>query len=98
MSISTPADGQPPADAVQLFVERARSVRPDFELTQQNGLRVAELCRRLDGLPLAIELAAARIHAVPVGMLLEMLQSASGGLPLLTEGPRGMRERQRTLR
>jgi predicted ATPase/DNA-binding NarL/FixJ family response regulator/transcriptional regulator with XRE-family HTH domain len=98
MSISAPTDGQPPSDAVQLFVERARSVRADFDLTRQNALPVTELCRRLDGLPLAIELAAARIRSVPVGMMLDLLESAPGGLPLLAEGPRGTPERQRTLR
>src|SRR5439155_458569 len=64
----------------------------------ENTATVAEVCKRLDGLPLAIELAAARTRAVPAGALLQMLESTSGGLPILTGGPRGVPERQRTLR
>jgi predicted ATPase/DNA-binding NarL/FixJ family response regulator len=86
------------SEAMQLFVERAKAVRPDFTLTRENTPIVANLCKRLDGLPLAIELAAARTRAVPVRALVNMLGSASGGLPILTGGPRGAPERQRTLR
>lgn len=57
--------------AVRLFVDRARAVRPDFSLTDQNASEVAEVCRRLDGLPLAIELAAARIQTIGLSAMLE---------------------------
>jgi predicted ATPase/DNA-binding CsgD family transcriptional regulator len=97
LSVSLPADDQPTSHAVQLFAERACAIRPDFQL-KDNAATVAELCTRLDGLPLAIELAAARTRTLPVRALLHTLQSATGGLPILTGGPRGMPERQRTLR
>ena len=86
------------SEAVQLFVERARAIRPEFALTAETAPVTSKSCKHLDGLPLAIELAAARTRAVPVRALLQMLESASGGLPILTGGPRGMPERQRTLR
>jgi predicted ATPase len=82
-------------DAVRLFVERARSVRPEFELTEDNADDVAAIATRLDGLPLAIELAAARLRILPVPALLERLESRLG---LLTGGYRDLPERQRTLR
>ena len=80
--------------AVQLFVERARSANPDFRLTGMNAAVVAAICRRLDGLPLALELAAARIKLLPPTALLGRLDRA---LPLLTGGARDLPERQRTL-
>jgi len=81
--------------AVQLFVERASAVRPDFALTEDNARTVAEIVVRLDGLPLALELAAARIKLFPPKALLERL---GGGLDLLSGGARDLPDRHRTLR
>ena len=81
--------------AVQLFVDRARVVRPDFELTDDNAAAVAEICRRLDGLPLAIELAAARLRLFSPEVLRDRLDDRLG---LLRSGPRDLPERQQTLR
>jgi len=80
-------------EAVRLFVERA--VKPDFEVTNESAPAVAEICVRLDGLPLAIELAAARIKMLPPKAMLQRLGSR---LKLLTGGARDLPERQRTLR
>jgi len=71
--------------AVRLFSQRARQVRPDFMLTEANRQTMAEICHRLDGLPLALELAAARVHLLPPSA---MLQRLSPRLALLTGGPR----------
>lgn len=83
------------SSAVTLFVERARRVRPDFQVTAQNAACVADICRRLDGLPLAVELAAARLKVLSVEALAERLASR---LKLLTGGARDLPERQRTMR
>jgi predicted ATPase/class 3 adenylate cyclase/Tfp pilus assembly protein PilF len=82
-------------EAVRLFVERAQAVRPDFSITNESAPAVAEICVRLDGLPLAIELAAARITMLPPRAMLQRLGSR---LKLLTGGARDLPERQRTLR
>ena len=82
-------------EAVGLFVERARAVKPDFSTTNASAPAVAEICVRLDGLPLAIELAAARIKMLPPKA---MLQRLGNRLKLLTGGARDLPERQRTLR
>jgi predicted ATPase len=92
--------GRDAADArryasVRLFVERAHAASADFELTSGNAQAVAEICRRLDGLPLAIELAAARVRLLPPQALLARLDDRMG---LLTGGARDLPERQRTLR
>jgi predicted ATPase/class 3 adenylate cyclase len=82
-------------EAVALFVERARPVRADFEVTNQNARAVAEICLRLDGLPLAIELAAARVRALTPQALLPRLEQR---LKLLTGGRRDAPARQQTMR
>jgi predicted ATPase/class 3 adenylate cyclase len=81
--------------AVELFIQRARAVRPDFEVDNENAPAVAEICWRLDGLPLAIELAAARVRLLPPEALLQRLDNR---LRLLTGGARDLPRRQQTLR
>ncbi|CAN5654554.1 LuxR C-terminal-related transcriptional regulator [soil metagenome] len=83
------------AGAVTLFLERATAADPSFTLTDENAEDVAAICRRLDGLPLAIELAAARIRLLPPGTMLSKLDDP---LPLLTSGVRDLPARQRTMR
>src|SRR5262249_13490916 len=103
-----PLPAGPPADAagvalpelmaspaVALFVDRARAVRRDFALAEANAPAVVAICRRLDGLPLAIELAAARTRLLDPGALLDRL---SKSLDALGTGTADMPERQRTLR
>jgi predicted ATPase/class 3 adenylate cyclase len=82
-------------EAIRLFRERARDIKADFELTSENAAIVAEICHRLDGLPLAIELAAARIRLFPPQTLLARLDSR---LSLLTGGLRDLPAHQQTLR
>src|SRR5206468_3139921 len=83
------------SDAVRLFVERAMAVRPDFRVTPENAAPIAEIVYRLDGLPLAIELAAARVKVLtPQAMLPKLRQ----GLDVLASTARDLPERQRTLR
>ena len=83
------------SDAGRLFVDRARDIDPAFVLDGSAAVAVAAICARLDGLPLAIELAAARTKLLPPDLLLERLVST---LPILTGGPRDVPRRQRTLR
>jgi predicted ATPase len=82
------------SEAVSLFVDRATAVDPLFSLADEEVPVVAEICARLDGLPLAIELAASRVRLLPPRKLLARLQPA---LPMLIGGPRDAPERQRTL-
>lgn len=97
-----PASRRPPpldelrrVEAIELFLDRARAVRAEFELTTDNAPAVAEICRRLDGLPLAIELAAARLRLFSPEALLDRLR---GRLDLLRSSARDLPERQQTLR
>jgi len=81
--------------AIALFVQRAQSAQLEFQLTPQNAAAVVEICARLDGLPLALELAAARIKLLPPQAMLAQLQDSS--LQLLTGGARDLPARQQTL-
>lgn len=83
------------SESVQLFVERARSVAPEFRLTDENAHGIAQICRRLDGLPLAIELAAARVRALSPDQIAERLDDA---FRVLATGGRTSLARHRTLR
>ncbi|MGH9802943.1 MAG: ATP-binding protein, partial [Blastocatellia bacterium] len=81
--------------SVQLFLERTRAVKPDFDLTDDNARIVAEICARLDGLPLALELAAARIRVLTPRAILQRLDQS---LKLLSGGARDLPARQQTIR
>jgi predicted ATPase/Tfp pilus assembly protein PilF len=82
-------------ESVRLFIDRAQAAKANFAVTNENAPAVAEICHRLDGLPLAIELAAARIKLLPPEMILARLDDR---LNLLTGGARDLPERQQTLR
>lgn len=81
--------------SVQLFVQRARAIQHTFQLTSTNASVIAAICARLDGLPLALELAATRIKLLPPQALLKRLQSP---LNVLTQGTSGLPARQQTIR
>jgi predicted ATPase len=93
-SVSSPAELSK-YSAILLFVQRAAAVKPGFELTEENASVIAEICARLDGLPLAIELAAARVKLLSVSAMRARLASS---LQLLTGGARDLPARQQTLR
>jgi predicted ATPase len=95
MEVSGLEDELATVPAVAFFVACARDTRPGFELTEANAAAVAEICRRLDGLPLALQLAAARLTVLSPAALLARLERR---LPLLTRGPRDLPERQQRLR
>jgi len=102
LPLALPDPKRPPAidqlarySAVELFVQRARAVQYDFAVSEENAATVVEICRRLDGLPLAIELAAARSKIFPPRALLDQLGSR---LAFLIGGPRDAPARQQTLR
>ncbi len=82
------------SESIRLFVNRAESISPDFRLTMENGAWVAEICRRLDGMPLAIELAAARVRSLSVQQIAGRLEDRFN---LLTSGSRTAPPRQQTL-
>ncbi|HYQ89356.1 MAG TPA: protein kinase [Candidatus Binatia bacterium] len=102
-SLSVPDPGGAPLhrqavsryESVRLFLERASAVQPSFALTDQNAWTVAQICGRLDGIPLAIELAAARVKVLPVAQILGRLEDR---FRLLTSGSTAVLERQQTLR
>jgi predicted ATPase/DNA-binding XRE family transcriptional regulator len=83
------------ASSTALFLERARAVRPDLRLDEQAARLLVDICRRLDGLPLALELAASRVQHMPLLTLRDQLESR---LPVLTRGPTDLPPRQRTMR
>lgn len=99
LALEADADDLSPADlarspAVRLFVERVRDVRPDFRLTSANAPTVAAICRRLDALPLALELAAPWLKVLT---LEDLLRRLAQGVLLSTTGPRDLPERQQTI-
>ncbi len=101
-SLGLPPPGEPPPaerlpdyEAVRLFIERALAARPDFVVTESNAPLITDICRRLDGMPLAIELAAARVRSFAIEQIAARLDDS---FRLLTAGPRTVMPRQQTLR
>jgi len=98
MSVSpftgAPAGGSPDADSVTLFVNRGRAANPDFTITAANSETISQICRRLEGVPLAIELAAVRLRTLTEDQILARLDQA---LDLLVVGPRSTPERQQRI-
>jgi predicted ATPase len=101
-ALTTPAAGEPgtlerarQSAAVALFVDRAQAAKPSFDLTEDNAGAVMDICRRLEGLPLAIELAAAKVRMLTPAAIAERLQQS---LPLLTAAVRDLPDRHRTMR
>ena len=90
-----PIEAVETAEAVRLFLDRAKAAEPSFTMTTGNAFAIGEICRRLDGLPLAIELAAARITLLPPTVMLSRIEPR---LPLLTGGPRDAPARLQTMR
>jgi predicted ATPase/DNA-binding CsgD family transcriptional regulator len=95
LSTATTVEDAGISGAVRLFTERAQAIRPDFRLTAETLPAVADIVRRVDGLPLAIELAAARMKVLPPAALLHRLEQR---LPLLSGGARDLPLRQQTMR
>lgn len=95
LSTSTTVGDAELSGAVRLFAERARAIRPDFRLTAETLPAVADIVSRVDGLPLAIELAAARVKVLPPAALLQRMEQR---LPLLSGGARDLPLRQQTMR
>jgi predicted ATPase/DNA-binding SARP family transcriptional activator len=101
LPLELPADNADQAallqgEAVRLFIQRAQAVSPHFAFSPATTITVADLCRQLDGLPLAIELAAGQINRLPPAAMLAQLQSSA--LDLLCDGPRDLPLRQQTMR
>jgi predicted ATPase/class 3 adenylate cyclase len=90
-----PVDALSQFEAVRLFVDRAHAVDPDFAVTTQNAGAIVDICRQLDGIPLALELAAARVRSLPVDAIAERLTDR---FRLLTRGSRAALPHQQTLR
>jgi predicted ATPase/serine/threonine protein kinase/DNA-binding CsgD family transcriptional regulator len=90
-----PPEALAQVDSVALFVQRAQAVKPEFQLSEENAGAIAQICSRLDGLPLALELAAVRIKLLPLRALLTRLEHR---LAILTSGRRDAPIRQQTLR
>jgi len=95
LSTTTTAGDAGMSGAVRLFAERARAIRPDFKLTAETLPAVTDIVSRVDGLPLAIELAAARVKVLPPAALLQRMEQR---LPLLSGGARDLPLRQQTMR